>query len=162
MCIKSNISNKLLQEIILAYQGEVYGEALFTSLAKLSTKPSEQTKWQLLMRLEQTIQQNLQLWLASISNPIKSEPQFWQQGVDEAEKIGQKTWSEAMLWLKDLSEPYVKKYAQMAQHQVGDPKLQHVLQDLAKHEEALFLFASGELAGDSRNAVKLLKSLFSA
>ena len=151
-----------MQEIVLAYQGEVYGEALFASLAKLNTKLDEQAKWQLLMHLEQTIQQSLQLWLNSIGNPIKPGAQFWQQGVYEAEKISQKTWTEAMLWLKDLSEPYMKKYAQMAQDEVGDSKLQHVLQGLAKHEEALFLFASGELAGDSNDAVKLVKSLFLA
>ena len=160
---KPMISDKLLQRVIQAYHGEVYGEALFGRLAKLSKNADEQTKWQLLMRLEQVIQQGLYNWLISNGSATEPEPKFQKKGMDEADKVASKNWLEAMQWLHDLTTPYVARYADMAAHEdlITEPDARIVLYRLADHEKALWLFAAEELANNPSSAqdfiTKLLK-----
>jgi len=161
--IKSNISNQLLQKIILVYQGEVHGEALFGRLASQSISIRGREKWQLLTQVEQTMQFELRDWLISIGKPVTPDLEIQREAEQEANEICQKTWAEAMQWLQDLSQPYVKEYEELSQHKsfVTEVRLHLILQRLAIHEKALFLFASGELSGDSNDAEKIMKSLLS-
>jgi hypothetical protein len=157
----SNISDKLLKKIILVYQGEVHGEALFARLASQSNSTRECVKWQLLTQVEQTMQFELRDWLISIGKPVAPDLGIQREAEQEANEICQKTWAEAMQWLKDLSQPYVKEYEELSQHKsfLTDSQLHLTLQRLATHEKALFLFATGELSGDSNEAEKIMKSL---
>jgi hypothetical protein len=147
----------------MAYQGEVYGEALFARLASQSISMSDRVKWQLLAQLEQTIQVELRDWLISIGKPVTPDQKLQRLGEQEANEICQKTWAEAMQWLLDLSQPYVEEYEEMSRHKTyfNDIRLHLILQRLAMHEKALFLYASGELSGDSSEAEKIVKSLLS-
>jgi hypothetical protein len=158
---KSNIRDKLLKKIILVYQGEVHGEALFARLASQSISIRERVKWQLLTQVEQTMQVELRDWLISIGKSVAPDLGIQREAEQEANEICQKTWPEAMQWLQDLSQPYVKEYEELSQHKsfLTDSRLHLILQRLAIHEKALFLYASGELSGDSTEAEKIMKSL---
>ncbi|MFM9835911.1 MAG: hypothetical protein ACKVOA_07395 [Methylophilaceae bacterium] len=152
-----------MQKIILVYQGEVHGEALFARLASQSISIRDREKWQLLTQVEQTMQFELRDWLISIGKPVTPDLEIQREAEQEANEICQKTWAEAMQWLQDLSQPYVKEYEELSQHKsfVTEVRLHLILQRLAIHEKALFLFASGELSGDSNEAEKIMKSLLS-
>jgi hypothetical protein len=145
----------------LVYQGEVHGEALFARLASQSISIRERVKWQLLTQVEQTMQVELRDWLISIGKSVAPDLGIQREAEQEANEICQKTWPEAMQWLQDLSQPYVKEYEELSQHKsfLTDSRLHLILQRLAIHEKALFLYASGELSGDSTEAEKIMKSL---
>jgi hypothetical protein len=160
---KSNISVKLLKKIIVVYQGEVHGEALFARLASQSISIKDRLKWQLITQVEQKMQFELRDWLISIGKPVVPDLGIQREAEQEANEVSQKTWAEAMQWLLELSQPYVKEYEELSQHKsfLIDIRLHLILKRLAIHEKALFLFASGELSGDSSEAEKIMKSLLS-
>ncbi len=140
-----------LKEIVAAYQGEVRGEATFSTLAEHATNEEEIEIWKTLAQLESTTRQRL-------------IPLMQRHGLDtapdeEQRRLGQergKTRSAAgfSATIKSMTEslpPFLTRYARLEAE--GRPEDRNELASLNGHEIALYEFTMRALAGGGRDSL---------
>jgi hypothetical protein len=141
-----------LKELVAAYQGEVRGEATFSTLAEHATDADEREIWRALARLEATTRQRLMPLMERYGlDTAPSDEQRrlgWERGKARA-AVG---FSVTIKSMTQSLQPFLALYARLEAE--GPAEDQDELRFLNAHEIALHEFAIRALAGGGRDSLK--------
>ena len=145
-----------LTEIVAAYQAEVWGEAIFSTLADHATNEEELEIWKTLTSLEATMRQRLIPLLER--HGLNTTPD------EEQRRLGQERGKTRVAagfpaTIKSMTEalpPFLSRYAQLEAE--GPPEDRNELTSLNAHEIALYEFAKRALAGGGRDSLAPIRA----
>lgn len=131
--------------IELAYQGEVYGETLYTLIASVQARPDRAWKWRVLAQMEFEVK-HLMRRLVARHGGETSESNAWKdRAAVDFERYRHQPWPELM---RSFSSELVADIAEYAELEYdGPPRDRWVLQRLTDHEVVTKRFCDLELAG---------------
>lgn len=134
-----------LERVTEAYQGEVFGEAIFAAMAARADDPEAVYKWRVLGRLEAETKERLKPLVAALGGEVREDPAGVEKGARLAEKWSQQSWGEIMGWFQAELPKYVRFFEKLeADARAEDREL---LARVTAHEVALEEFAALEVAG---------------
>ena len=149
--------DKYLEGVTELYQAEIIGEGLFSTL--LATCPAEHAYGMaLLLQLEGEAKVRLRplLWRLGIS--VVEDEAMRAAGIEEARKLNQMPWRQAMRELAELARPYRDRYRALAAAAPAEDKPQ--VQFMVDHEVTVMRFAELAATGDDAAAAEaVLKEL---
>ena len=136
------------EQLLRAWQGEVYGIEVYGALAESRTNPAESMKLRELLALEEYMEQQLMGVLERLS--IETELGDTMQAADTDIKDQRSaTWVALMTWLCHDAEVALGDYQPLRALSTGvDEVTQQVVTQLIDHERALIAFCVKELAGE--------------
>ncbi|MCW5739111.1 MAG: hypothetical protein KIT67_02980 [Alphaproteobacteria bacterium] len=141
-----------LKEIETAYQAEVRGEATFTTLAGLATKPDEIEIWRTLARLEATTRARLIPLMQRHGIDTTPDEAQRQRGRERGEQRAAAGFAATVQSMTETLLPYLALYARLEAE--GPLEDQRELACLNAHEIALHQFATRAHAGRGRQALE--------
>lgn len=145
MVMVAEASKDFVSKVERAYQGEVYGEALYLGLADVLDDPVRSEKWRALAELEVVTKARMRDLVAKLGGDTRESDVFRQKGIDHVKKYANLPWDAFMaLYSKEL-EPVIKRYAELEQRCA--PEDAAVLRFLTEHEVVTKAFCDLELAG---------------
>ncbi len=138
------------------HESEVYGRAVFDTVARLTRNPVRKQKWLTLKALEeQTLQRYLDYMARTGQKVI--EPKIWAlKGRAEGAALAAMPWRLAMKMVRDATGPFQKRFLRLKEN-AKDDELEFFAYVYA-HEKALEAFAKKELARDTES-LKAVESL---
>jgi hypothetical protein len=134
------------------YNGEVYGETLFSALVGLARNADERLKWSMLLQLETETKAWLRAPMVAHGVSIDERTEDRDKGLAKARERASLPWPQAMQSMYDgLSGHYVPLYQSFADaaRARGEAEEEAVCLYMVEHEKALVEFARRELAGAS-------------
>jgi hypothetical protein len=132
------------------YNGEVYGETLFSALVGLARNPQERLKWSVLLQLETETKAWLRAPMAAHGVSIEERQEDREKGLARGRARAALPWAQMMQSMHDgLTGHYVPLYRSFANdaRARGKPDEEAVCLYMVNHEEALVEFTRRELAG---------------
>jgi len=139
------VSDGYEQRVEQAYQGEVYGEALFRELSARSAHEEERAKWQVLQQLEAETKARLRPLVEALGGTAAEDPAQVERGIRYAAKLADTPWLDLMAEFRDELPRYVRWFEEL--EGMGRPEDLAVLRAATQHERAILAFAEAELAG---------------
>lgn len=147
-------------EIAAAYQAEVWGEAIFSTLADHAINEEELEIWTTLVELETTMRQRLIPLLER--HGLDSTPD------EEQRRLGQERgkmrvaagFSATIKSMTEALPPFLTRYARLEAECA--PEDRNELASLNLHEIALHEFATRALAGDGRDSLEPIRAFLRA
>jgi hypothetical protein len=128
-----------------AYQGEVYGEALYLGIADAVDDPTRAEKWRVLAKLEVVTKAMMRDLVAKLGGDPRESETFRQKGVNHVQKYASLPWPEFMaLYSKELV-PVIARYAELERRCA--PEDAATLRFLTEHELVTKAFCDLELEG---------------
>jgi len=143
--------DNFLQGLNELYQGEILGEAIFNSMLAMFEEPETRYKIAVMFQLETETKARLRPTLIQLGLDITELKDSRETGLSIAASLEGRTWKEAMLALRDLVEPAVERYKEIAES--APQEFRALAESMAVHEEALYDFLQAELAGNSDQAL---------
>ncbi|HME24672.1 MAG TPA: hypothetical protein VKI44_25625 [Acetobacteraceae bacterium] len=134
------------------YNGEVYGETMFSALVGLARNADERLKWSMLLQLETETKAWLRAPMVAHGVSIEERTADRDNGLARARERASLPWPQAMQFMYDrLSGHYVPLYQSFADaaRARGEAGEQAVCLYMVEHEKALVEFTRRELAGAS-------------
>ena len=158
----SAVSPEILARIEEAYQGEVFGLAMYAALADAQSDPVRHWKWQVLTRLEFETKAHMAGLLERLGGDITEKEQSRQDGLKEADAISGLPWL-AMIeaFMADLPG-LVEDYADLEQQAGLSGPDASVLCRLTQHEAVTLEFCERELAGDGARSIDPVLAMLEA
>ncbi|MBS0232032.1 MAG: hypothetical protein JSR99_00935 [Proteobacteria bacterium] len=130
-----------------AYQGEVYGEALYRGLADVIADPDRSKKWRVLADLEVTTKARMLDLVSKLGGDTPESEAFRVKGTNAVSKYASLPWADFMaLYSKEL-EPVIARYAEL--EMLCAPEDVATLRFLTEHEVVTKAFCDLELEGRS-------------
>ncbi len=134
-----------LKRVERAYQGEVYGEALYRGIADALEDPARSEKWRVLAELEVATKARMRDLVAKLGGQTEESETFRQKGLDSVQKYAPLPWDAFMaLYSKELG-PVIDRYAEL--ERLCAPEDAATLRFLTEHEVVTKAFCDLELAG---------------
>ena len=146
-----------LREVVTAYQGEVRGEATFTTSAQLATDAGEIEIWRTLARLEATTRRRMLPLMERYgldTTPDEAERRVGRERAEARAAAGFRATLDAMA---ERLPPFVALYTRLEAE--GPSEDREELAFLNAHEVALHEFVTRALAGDGREALRPVRKL---
>lgn len=145
------------REIARAYQGEVYGEAMFHEASRAATHEGARAKWALLQRLEHRVRGELEPIVRALGVDASPDPARVASGIRDGAALGRAPWSKAMEVSLAVLEPAIERFRTL----LGAARREHVdaLQLLLDHEVALHDFAARELRGGAESSLEPIQRI---
>ena len=148
-----------LKEVVAAYQAEVWGEAIFSTLAEHATNEEELEIWKTLTRLESTMRQRL--------IPLMERHGLNTAPDEEQRRLGQERgkarvaagFSATIKSMTEALPPFLTRYARLEAE--GPPEDRNELTSLNAHEIALYEFATLAQAGGGRESLAPIRAFLS-
>ena len=148
------VSPGTLRAIERAYEGEVFGIAMYSAMAAAQHDPFRRWQWQCLVQLEIETRAATAALLARLGTAAIDDPQQAQAGEAEARRIMHLPWPEMIReFASDLPE-LVTEYAAIEVDAGLHGEDAAVLHRLTLHEEVTLAFCEAELAGDSASSIE--------
>jgi hypothetical protein len=142
-----NSEDDFISKVERAYQGEVYGEALYSGIADVMDDPGRAEKWRVLTELEVVTKARMRDLVAKLGGDTRESEVFRQKGIDHVQKYAGMPWSDFMkLYSREL-DPVIERYAALEQRCA--PEDVETLRFLTEHEVVTKAFCDLELAGRS-------------
>ncbi len=130
-----------------AYQGEVYGEALYRGLADVIADPDRSKKWRVLADLEVTTKALMRDLVAKLGGDTRESEAFRIKGINAVSKYASLPWADFMALYSRELEPVIARYGELEVQCA--PEDVAVLRFLTEHEVVTKAFCDLELAGRS-------------
>ena len=140
-----------LKEIVAAYQGEVRGEATFSTLAEHATNDEELEIWKTLARLESTTRQRLVPLMERYGLDTAPDEEQRRLGQERGKTRGAAGFSATIKSMTESLPPFLTRYARLEAE--GRPEDRNELASLNAHEIALYEFTMRALAGGGRDSL---------
>lgn len=134
-----------LAEIREAYEGEIYGEALFRDLAGSVEAADHRRTLAILAELEAETRRRLAPLLLRRSIEVADEASQIEKGRLLAAEMKALSWTVLIERLESIIRPAVDRYDALAD--AASPDDREALNYLARHERALLDFVTAERAG---------------
>ena len=151
------MADDYLERVMVSYQGEVFGEAIFRELGAKSADPEEPYKWRVLEQLEAETKERLKPLVAALGGDVAEDPAGFERGAGIAAKWAQQSWDEIMGWF----QAEVPKYVRFLEKLETDARIEdrELLGRVTAHEKALEEFAARELAGRGTESLEPVLAL---
>jgi len=140
-----------LKEIVNAYQAEVWGEAIFSTLAEHATREEETEIWRTLTRLESATRQRLIPLLERHGLDTTPDPERRRLGEQRGRDRAAAGFAATIKSMTEALPPFLTLYAQLETD--GPAEDRSELEFLNGHEIALHEFATRALAGGWRDSL---------
>lgn len=149
-----------LSEIKAAYQGEIWGESFFKTLATQDRVDEHRRRLLLLAQLEIETGNAMKELVErlGLTEPKTDAP--LDKGAARAEALSMLDWGPMMEQLAVLVAPYVQRYDALAA--AASPEDKPALERLAAHERALLIFAEHEAAQEAEHSLDAVMALLEA
>lgn len=128
------------------FQGEVYGEALFRTMAELSTEPERARKLRVLQQLERETKELLLPAVQEAGQAGEESAERISAGEALGAQLANVPWQDVMRSFQTELERLVREFERA--EDLAPPGKEHLLRHVTAHERALLEFALRELAGD--------------
>lgn len=137
-----------------AYNGEVFGDAFFGSLAEKQPDEERREKLKTLQTVEARTATSLRRLITNAGlHPDASVPR--QEGEKLAAQVDPESWHELLRGLRDALPQFLTKFERL--QEIAPSPNDPALVALVNHERAIEKFAELELAGDERGSLKPLE-----
>jgi len=158
----SKVSAQILARIEEAYQGELFGLAMYAAMADAQTDPVRRWKWQVLTQLEIETKAHTANLLERLGGDTAEQEKPWQEGLREARAIIGLPWLEMIeAFMADLPG-LVDDYADLERQAAFTGEDAEVLSRLTQHEVVTLAFCERELAGDGDHSVEPVLAMLEA
>ncbi len=147
----------MLQHLLQAYRGELYGIAFFQTLLNAATNTHERRAWQLLIDIEQRTAECLSAYLIprGIHCP-EDDLEMVRAGQQQAHLWIDLPWDNLMATLA----PWIRTYAERYRQQAAADNTHHTISTLvAEHEDAILAFVEQEMAQAANSLAPLTEFL---
>ncbi len=134
-----------LKAIELAYQGEVYGEALYRKIAGVQQDPGHAWKWQVMVQLEHETKHLMRRLVARHGGDIAEQQASRDQAEMDFARYRSLPWLELMKVFAAELLPAIAEYAELEYD--SPPRDRWVIQRLTDHEVVSKRFCDLEVAG---------------
>jgi hypothetical protein len=141
------ISQECKKYLIERHQGEVYGEALFRSLAERATDDSRRHKLRVLERLERDTKRRIGSVLQRLGIDAVDDARSVQRGEADSQRFAGLDWNRLMQGFRVELEKFVSVFEQSESLAASQGEAQDLLRHITMHERALLNFATRELQG---------------
>jgi hypothetical protein len=141
----TDTSKNFLGRVERAYQGEVYGEALYRGLADAIEDPERSEKWNILAELEVVTKAQMRGLVAKLGGDTKESETFRQKGIDNVQKYAGLPWRDFMALYSRELEPVIARYAELEGLCASEDSA--ILRFLTEHEVVTKAFCDLELEG---------------
>ncbi len=136
------------------YQGEVYGEALFRSLAEQPRDETQKKKLRALQQLERETKELLRQEVVALGLDTREDPQRLAEGQSLARRLSSVPWRD---FVKGFLAEVQKLVADFERSEKLAPSgKEQLLRHVTAHERALARFADLELSGASDSLAPVL------
>jgi hypothetical protein len=149
-----------LREIVAAYQGEVRGEATFSTLAEHATNEDEKATWRTLARLESTTRARLARLLQRYGLDTSPDAEQERIGRERGKARAAAGFAATIRSMTATLRPFLELYARLEAE--GPPEDRSELSFLNAHEIALHQFATSAAAGGGRDSLAPVRALLMA
>lgn len=158
----SVVSPEILARIEEAYQGEVFGLAMYAAMADAQTDPVRRWKWQVLTQLEAETKAHTAGLLQRLGGDNAEQEQSRQDGLRDARAIIGLPWLEMIeAFMADLPG-LIDDYADLERQAALAGEDAAALSRLTRHEVVTLEFCERELAGDSAHAADPVLAMLEA
>lgn len=128
------------------YQGEVFGEGIFSAFYAAESDPERQRKLANLLQLETETKARLRPFMVHLGLSL-TEPDVSSVVKGYAEGYAARSWHEHMQSLLETTAKYIEEFKAIEAHASGYEK--RMARIMVAHEESLNVFARMELDGDA-------------
>lgn len=143
-----------LERIEAAFQGEVYGEAMYLAIAAAQPDPDHAWKWRVLAQQEVEVKAALRNLLAGNGVEVREQEGSRERGLSEARRYAGMPWPELMRCFSDELDADIERYAEL---ETGCPPADAaILRRLTGHEELTKEFCELELAGCPDESIRAI------
>jgi hypothetical protein len=143
-----------LRRIEEAYQGEVYGEAMYLAIAAAMKDPACAYKWRVLAQIETETKSQLRSLVARYGGDTTEHSRSREKGIADAHEYVAMPWNQLMRRFSQELDADIAAYAKLkAECPSNDAG---VLHRLVEHEILTKRFCDLELAGDDRNSIQCI------
>jgi len=140
-----NAKDDFISKVERAYQGEVYGEALYSGIADAIDDPVRSEKWRVLTELEVVTKARMRDLVAKLGGDSKESEASRQRGIDNVQKYVSLQWADFMKLYSQELDPVIARYADLEQRCASEDAA--TLRLLTEHEVVTKAFCDLELAG---------------
>lgn len=138
------------------HESEVYGVAVFDTVARMTLNPERKAKWLALKALEEKTLQRYLDYMQETKQTVV-EPRVWRlKGYAEGLALGLLPWRISMSLIDNATKPFQEKFLRLKQHSEGPH--QEFFAYVYAHEKAIEAFAQKELSRD-QNSLTAVKNL---
>jgi hypothetical protein len=141
----SEATNDFVSKVERAYQGEVYGEALYRGLADAIEDPVRSEKWRILAELEVVTKARMHDLVGKLGGDTRESEAFRLKGVNNVQKYAGLPWTDFMALYSRELEPVIGRYGELEARCA--PEDAATLRFLTEHEVVTKAFCDLELAG---------------
>jgi hypothetical protein len=156
-----NSKDDFISKVERAYQGEVYGEALYSGIADAIDDPGRSEKWRVLAELEVVTKSRMRDLVAKLGGDTKESEVSRQKGMENVQKYVSLRWFEFMKLYSQELDPVIARYADLERRCASEDAA--TLRLLTEHEIVTKAFCDLELVGKSdisiNPALELLASV---
>lgn len=138
-------TNDFLSRIERAYQGEVYGEALYRGIAKALDNRERAEKWLVLAELEVVTKALMRRLVEKLGGDTSESEVFRKKAIDNVAKYVSLPWDAFMARYSQELEPVIARYVELERRCA--PEDARTLRFLTEHEVVTKAFCDLELGG---------------
>lgn len=139
------MSRTYLEQIEAAYQGEVYGEAMYAAIARSLSHTGQAHKWRVLTRMETQVKAEMRVLVQRLGGETLESADSRQRGLLDARAYIGLPWDALMRRFSAELDPVIAEYA--ALEAAAPDEDRPTLMRLTRHEVVAKRFCELELAG---------------
>jgi len=151
------VSEAYLKGVMDLYQGEVYGEGLFSTMAALVTDPLRRRQFGVMLQYESETKIRLRPMLARLGLPLAEDERERAKGVARGARYVALPWRDFLTEFHASIRRYIADYEAIAR--LGPPSDQAMLRSMVDHEKAFLWYLEHELADDSQHSLDRITGL---
>ena len=151
------MSETYLKGVLDLYQGEVYGEGLFSAMAALASDPLRRRQFGVMLQYESETKVRLRPFLARLGLPLVEDERERARGLARGAHYAALPWRDFLTEFHASIRRYIADYEAIAA--LGPPSDQAMLRSMVEHEQAFLSYLEHELAGDSPRSLERIAGL---
>lgn len=140
-----------------AWAGEIFGEALFSELARLGGDRAQATKWKLLAELERVTGEQLAPLVSRYGYETEPPVEEMERGLANAREFAEMPHTDFMALIEPYLKEVISKFEALRDAAPDEDKA--TMQFLVDHEVALLRFAQLERSGDDQDSTREARML---
>jgi hypothetical protein len=149
-------SASFLEDVMAVYQGEVFGEALFSALLAAAATPLRRRQFAAMLQMESEAKVRLRPFLTLLGLSIVEDESDRAEGRRAAERLASLPWADFLAAFGTEIEGYVERYREIAERAPAEDR--EPLRFMVEHELSFLRFVAAERDGRSDDALGAIVS----
>jgi len=146
------MTDEYRKQVEAAYQGEVYGEAMYAAIADSMTDPDQAHKWAVLTRLETRTKADMLAVVHRLGGDTRELASSRERGLQEAQRYIGLPWQELMELFSRELDPVIAEYACLERNCPAEDAA--ALARLTRHEVVARQFCQLEIQGQGQRSLE--------